>query len=116
MKIIINNLTEEQELAVKDFFANWQKLANSGISEWTAIYCDGETDFNPQITIDDEIPEPIERVNRKKCRNSIKIKVAPTRENGLSETIWIEDDAYMVDPLISINPNDNQTHLNDEKN
>ena len=107
MNIEINNLTEEQELSVKDFFANWQKLANTGKAKWTAFYCDGENDFNPQITIDDETPELVEGINRKKCRGSIKIKVAPTRENGLTETIWIdEDDVYMIDPFLAVEKNE----------
>ena len=61
MIIEIDNLTPEQELAITDFFANWLKLGEKGVSKWT---------------------------------------VAPTRENGLEENIWIyENEIYMIDPF-----------------
>ena len=100
MIIEIDNLTPEQELAITDYFANWLKLGEKGVSKWTAYYYDGGGDFNPEILINNEEPKQIEEISRKKCRGDIKIKVAPTRENGLEETIWVdENDVYMIDPF-----------------
>lgn len=100
MKIEIENVTPEQELAIRDFFANWVLLGERGRSKWTSFYCDGGGDFNPTISIDGVEPEIPKEVNRKKCRGDFKIKVAPTVENGLEETIWVDEiDTYMIDPF-----------------
>lgn len=100
MIIELNELTPEQELAITDFFANWLKLGEKGVSKWTAYYCDGGGDFNPEILINNIIPQPIQEISRRKCRSDIKLKVAPTRENGLEETVWVDEtDVYMIDPF-----------------
>ena len=53
----IDNLTKAQEIALNDFFANWQSLGSMGSSRWTAFYADGEGDFRPKITINGEKPK-----------------------------------------------------------
>lgn len=100
MIIEIKEITKEQELAIIDLFANWRKLGETGKSKWTSFYCDGGGDFNPEILVDNKEPEQPKEINRKKCRGDFKIKVAPTRENGLEETIWVDEvDTYMIDPF-----------------
>ena len=63
MKIEIENLTEEQAIALEDMLATWQWLGSSGASRWTAFYADGDGNFQPKITIDGRNPEKTNIIN-----------------------------------------------------
>lgn len=54
LTVVIDNVTEAQEIALNDLFATWQMLGNMGGSRWTAFYADGDGDFRPKITINGE--------------------------------------------------------------
>jgi len=54
LTVVIENVTEAQEIALNDFFAMWQYLGGMGSSRWTAFYADGDGDFRPKITINGE--------------------------------------------------------------
>lgn len=56
MKIEINGLTEAQEIALKDFLAQWVFLGHTGMSRWTAFFADGDGNFHPEIKVDGETP------------------------------------------------------------
>jgi len=55
--IVIENLTESQLIAIKEFLCQWQFLGGIGSSRWTAFYADGDGNFRPKITIDGKPPE-----------------------------------------------------------
>ena len=54
LTVVIENVTEAQEIALNDLFATWQQLGNWGSSRWTAFFADGDGDFRPKITINGE--------------------------------------------------------------
>lgn len=96
--IEIGNLTEPQLIALEDMLATWNYLGGVGSSRWTAFYADGDGNFRPQILIDGRKPEKTKHLTHKQLWNDIKVKVAPTKENGLTETMWHqESEFYMID-------------------
>ena len=54
LTVVIENVTESQEIALNDLFATWQMLGNLGGSRWTGFYADGDGDFRPKITVNGE--------------------------------------------------------------
>lgn len=96
--IEIGNLTEPQVIALEDMLATWVSLGHLGSSRWTAFYADGDGNFRPEISIDGKKPEKTKLMTQKELWCDIKVKVAPTKENGLSETTWhSESEVYMID-------------------
>jgi hypothetical protein len=55
--IEIVNITEAQELAIRDFLAAWGYLGGVGSSRWTSFYADGDGDFRPKILVNGEKPQ-----------------------------------------------------------
>jgi hypothetical protein len=49
--IEIDNLTEEQELAIKELLYNWEYSGIIGGSYWTAFFADGDSNFKPKIKV-----------------------------------------------------------------
>lgn len=62
------------------------------------IFADADGNFRPEIFIDGRKPEKTKLLNQKRLWTNIKIKVAPTKENGLAETQWFDEaEVYMID-------------------
>jgi len=96
--IEIGNLTEAQSIALEDMMATWETLGHLGSSRWTAFYADGDGNFRPEIFFDGRKPEKTKHIPDKLLWNDIKVKVAPTKENGLTETVWHDESGvYMID-------------------
>jgi hypothetical protein len=57
LTVVIENVTEAQEIALNDLFATWQSLGSMGSSRWTAFFADGDGDFRPKITVNGEKPK-----------------------------------------------------------
>jgi len=88
LNIVIENVTEAQEIALNDLFATWQSLGSMGSSRWTAFFADGDGDFRPKITINGEKAKFTDLIDRKQMWKSDSI-VAGSFESG--------DDAYKID-------------------
>ena len=58
--IVIENLTESQLIALKEFLFQWQWLGGIGSSRWTAFFADGDGNFRPRITVDGVPPTQTE--------------------------------------------------------
>lgn len=86
--VVIENLTEPQEIALNDLFATWQQLGSMGSSRWTAFYADGDGDFRPKITINGEKPKFTDLLPRDQMWSSDSV-IADRFERG--------DDAYKID-------------------
>ena len=96
--IEIGNLTEAQLVSLEDMLATWVSLGHLGSSRWTAFYADGDGNFRPEILIDGRKPEKTKLMSQKELWNTIKVKVAPNKQNGLTETVWhMESEVYMID-------------------
>jgi hypothetical protein len=54
LTVVIENVTEAQEIALNDLFATWQYLGNIGASRDTTFFADGDGDFRPKITVNGE--------------------------------------------------------------
>lgn len=54
LTVVIENVTEAQEIALGDLFATWATLGSWGSSRWTGFYADGDGDFRPKITVNGE--------------------------------------------------------------
>ena len=65
--IEIDNLTEAQEIAIKDLLSTWQSLGGVGSSRWTAFYADGDGDFRPKILVNGVRPTATDLVSRDDC-------------------------------------------------
>jgi hypothetical protein len=65
LTVVIENVTEAQEIALNDLFATWQMLGNLGSSRWTAFYADGDGDFRPRITVNGEKAKFTDLLDRK---------------------------------------------------
>lgn len=66
LNVVIENVTEAQEIALNDLFATWMTLGNWGSSRWTAFYADGDGDFHPKITVNGEKAKYTELVPRER--------------------------------------------------
>src|SRR5271170_8432052 len=66
LTVVIENVTEAQEIALNDFFATWEQLGSWGSSRWTAFYADGDGDFRPKIRINGLKPATTELIDRGK--------------------------------------------------
>ena len=98
MVIKIDNITEAQAIALEDMLATWEYLGEIGTSHWTAFFADGDGNFRPNILIDGHVPQKTPLLTEKDLINHVKIKVAPTKANGLCETMWYEEYGfYMID-------------------
>src|SRR5579863_7579919 len=64
LTVVIENVTEAQEIALNDLFATWQMLGNLGSSRWTAFFADGDGDFRPRITVNGEKAKFTDLINR----------------------------------------------------
>lgn len=64
LTVVIENVTEAQEIALNDLFATWQSLGSMGSSRWTAFFADGDGDFRPKITINGEKAKFTELLDR----------------------------------------------------
>lgn len=56
LRIVIDNLTCAQAIALEDMLAAWEWLGSIGASRWTAFYADGDGNFRPKITVDGSRP------------------------------------------------------------
>lgn len=65
LTVVIENVTEAQEIALNDLFATWQMLGGLGSSRWTAFFADGDGDFRPKITVNGEKAKFTELIDRK---------------------------------------------------
>lgn len=65
LTVVIENVTEAQEIALNDLFATWQSLGGLGASRWTAFYADGDGDFRPKITVNGEKAKFTDLIERK---------------------------------------------------
>lgn len=68
MNIVITDLTEAQELAIKDMLFQWKVLSAVGSSRWVCFYADGDGNFRPSILVDGFQPQPFgtpEEVNKR---------------------------------------------------
>jgi hypothetical protein len=65
LTVVLENVTEAQEIALNDLFATWQSLGSVGSSRWTAFFADGDGDFRPKITINGEKPKFTDLLDRK---------------------------------------------------
>jgi hypothetical protein len=65
LNVVIENVTEAQEIALNDLFATWQMLGGLGSSRWTAFFADGDGDFRPKITVNGEKAKFTELIDRK---------------------------------------------------
>jgi hypothetical protein len=54
LTVVIEGVTEAQEIALNDLFATWQYLGGIGSSRDTTFFADGDGDFHPKITINGE--------------------------------------------------------------
>lgn len=98
LKIDINNITKAQAIAIEDMFSAWQRITIMGRSRFVGYYVNGEEGFLPEIRVNDGFPHQTDLINTDRCWHSIRIKIAPTVANGLTETIWVDEaDVYLVD-------------------
>ena len=65
LNVVIENVTEAQEIALNDLFATWHMLGNIGSSRWTAFFADGDGDFRPKITVNGEKAKFTDLIDRK---------------------------------------------------
>ena len=65
LTVVIENVTEAQEIALNDLFATWHMLGNIGSSRWTAFFADGDGDFRPKITVNGEKAKFTDLIDRK---------------------------------------------------
>lgn len=49
LKIIVDNLTKPQLLALVQFFKNWLPLCSAGSSRYVSYYVDGDGNLHPKI-------------------------------------------------------------------
>lgn len=54
MTVVIDGVTEAQEIALNDLFAIWQQGGGLGCSRWTCFFADGDGNFRPKITVNGE--------------------------------------------------------------
>ena len=87
LTVVIENVTEAQEIALNDLFATWQSLGSVGSSRWTAFFADGDGDFLPKITINGEKAKATDLIDRKAFW-------APDTTVGMS---FATGDAYFID-------------------
>jgi hypothetical protein len=87
LTVVIENVTEAQEIALNDLFATWQRLGSIGSSRWTAFFADGDGDFRPKITVNGQPAKFTTLIDRKQmwAKDSV---VAGSFETG---------DAYFID-------------------
>ena len=88
LTVVIENVTESQEIALNDLFATWQSLGSMGSSRWTAFFADGDGDFRPKITVNGEKAKFTDLLDRKLMWKSDDI-VASSFARG--------NDAYKID-------------------
>lgn len=88
LTVVIENVTEAQEIALNDLFATWQQLGSWGSSRWTAFFADGDGDFRPKITINGEAAKFTTLIDRSVFWSPDKIVALSFYEGG---------DAYKVD-------------------
>lgn len=88
LNVMIENVTESQEIALNDLFATWRELGSVGASRWTAFYADGDGDFRPKITINGEKPKFTELIDRSIFWSSDRV---------VAETFWDGGRAYKID-------------------
>src|ERR1700675_1734986 len=88
LTVVIENVTEAQEIALNDLFATWQSLGSVGSSRWTAFFADGDGDFRPKITVNGEKAKFTELLDRRTMWLSDSV-VAGSFAYG--------DDAYKID-------------------
>ena len=88
LTVVIENVTESQEIALNDLFATWQMLGNLGGSRWTAFFADGDGDFRPKITVNGEKAKFTDLIDRKQMWKSDSI---------VAGAFGYGDDAYKID-------------------
>jgi hypothetical protein len=64
--IVLDGLTAAQLIAVEDMLWEWQRLGSWGSSRWTCFFADGDGNFRPRITINDNPPKPTSLIDRSK--------------------------------------------------
>ncbi len=57
LNVKFENLTQAQKIALEEFFAVWNFIGEKKFTLWTALICDGYSDWNPIISIDGNSPE-----------------------------------------------------------
>ena len=98
LNITIDNLTKAQAIAIEDMLAVMELTSLLGNDRFVGYYVNPSEGFRPEILINGSSPQKTKLINTNKCYHSIKIKVAPTVENGLKETTWVdEDNVYLAD-------------------
>jgi hypothetical protein len=88
LTVVIENVTEAQEIALNDLFATWQSLGGLGSSRWTAFYADGDGDFRPKITVNGEKAKFTDLLPRKLMWESDSVVAGSFERN---------DNAYKID-------------------
>lgn len=99
--IEIDNINDAEAIAIEDMLATWINLCENGKSKWVAMFIDGENGFNPDVQLNGKMPFKTKMIDTEKLFwETIRIKVPPTKENGLEETQWVDEgEIYMIDPL-----------------
>ena len=82
LNITIDNLTKAQAIAIEDMLAVMEYTSLLGNDRFVGFYVNPSEGFRPEILINGKSPKQTTLINTNKCYHSIKIRVAPTVENG----------------------------------
>ena len=82
LTVVIENVTEAQEIALNDLFATWQQLGSWGSSRWTAFFADGDGDFRPKITVNGEKAKFTDLIDRKVMWSPDKVVAGRYSDGG----------------------------------
>jgi hypothetical protein len=87
LSIEIDNITEAQALAIEDILATWLFLKEKKMSMWTAMFADGTSDFQPNITVNGE--------EAKKYMGDIGWRVG--KIGFKQDDTYLDDEMYLMD-------------------